>query len=167
MHLNLFQIPTTITLILARFKLFSYGIKKVWTLIFEQSHQDLYRKCVKNFRNFWNLKGPRILDFWLIFDVDAYGLVQIPKFKLFDDIDQLFFHRFNFCHGFRRTGTRYRQTVFCIVFLAVSSISENYGFFPEVVDDVIAISGSCKSQIFNLYKISAVIPQTTVKRLLT
>ena len=79
----------------------------------------------------------------------------------------VFFNRFNFCHGFLGTRTRYQQTVFCIVFLAVSSISENYGFFPDVVDDVIAISGPCKSQIFKLQKISAVIPQTTAKRLLT
>ena len=35
-----------------------------------------------------------------------------------------------------------------------------------MIDDVIAISGPCKSQIFNLQKISAVIPQTTAKRLL-
>ena len=36
-----------------------------------------------------------------------------------------------------------------------------------MVDDVIAISGPCKSQIFNLWKISAVIPQTTPKTLLS
>ena len=51
------------------------------------------------------------------------------------------------CHKFLRTGTRYRQTVFSIVFLVVSSLIEKEGFFPEVVDDVIAISGPFKSQI--------------------
>ena len=40
-------------------------------------------------------------------------------------------------------------------------------FFPEVIDDVIAISGPCKSQIFNLQKIKAVIHQTTPNTLLS
>ena len=35
-----------------------------------------------------------------------------------------FFYTSNFCHGFLGTGTRYGQTVFCIVFLVVSSIFE-------------------------------------------
>ena len=56
----------------------------------------------------------------------------------------------NFCQGILETGTKYQQTFIRIVFL------------------VIAISGPCKSQtIFNLKKISAVIPQTTAKCLLT
>ena len=34
------------------------------------------------------------------------------------------FKRLNFCFKFLRTGTRYRTTVFCIVFLVVSCILE-------------------------------------------
>ena len=64
-------------------------------------------------------------------------------------------------------GRKWRQMFGPIKNLVVSCISENYGFFPEVVDDVIAISSPCKSQIFNLLKISAVVPPTTSKSLLT
>ena len=38
------------------------------------------------------------------------------------------------------------------MFPLYSHISENYWIFPEVTDDVITISGPCKSQIFNLRK---------------
>ena len=46
-------------------------------------------------------------------------------------------------------------------------MSENYRRFPEVTDDVIAISGPCKSKIFELRKIDAVTPQTIPKTLLS
>ena len=46
----------------------------------------------------------------------------------------VFLKRFNFCHKFLRTGTRYWQMVFCNVFLVVSSISEKYWFFSKMTD---------------------------------
>ena len=82
-------------------------------------------------------------DFWqkleTCLDISVYTFTTSRRWYSLHSkslLGQFFFNWCNFCQSFLETGNRYWQTVFGIVFLMVSSISENYAFFPEVVGHV-------------------------------
>ena len=78
--------------------------------LFHRKESFLYFSCPSNQSNKrmeWQKK-------YMIYYISDYGQ---------------FFTWYNFCQDFLGTGTRYRQTVFCIVLLLVSSSRKNRDFF--------------------------------------
>ena len=66
----------------------------LWATVFPQSCVKSSKLWIQNFGNFFNVTGPHILNFWLIFDDDSDGLVLIPKFGPIPKIGPMWIKRY-------------------------------------------------------------------------
>ena len=125
--------PSTFSL---KTPIFRLKYRSIWSTYQPMLHRRCTIPCVIRQYPIWLVEKGEKIEITRPIRLVGYPdwrLANEPPYHLSTshELRSVIFWPVNFCHGFLRTGTRYWQTDFCIVFLMLSSFSEKYRFFRK------------------------------------